>query len=648
MNRLMKNTLKLLLLFILVQGSVYAAPGDTTWVTVFENRKIEAYGNFDTTAVLPSTSTNYRKIRMHYILGRYKCAPGSQYCGQWDYGTSVYAMPANGDTVKLGRVITPYAGNWALTRTHDYVIDVTDYSSILKGNLGMRYVYEGYSWGFSLTLKIEYIEGTPAQNALEVKNIYDGYYAYGNTSDPIEDRLIAKNYTYNAPAVSAAIKNIISGHGSDATGCGEFCSKYYQQKINGNLVEQKQLWKDDCGFNNIDFQTGTWVYDRANWCPGEEVYPFYHDLRTITSAGTQFSADMDFQAYTSPNPSNAGGYNIASQLITYGAINHAVDASIEDVISPNNDPNHNRANGICDNPMIKIKNVGSTAMTSATIQYQLVGGPPYTFNWTGNLAFNQEEIVDLGSNTALFSGNESNKFMVKVIDVNGQGADENVFNDTYKTNFTHVKEYPSQFRIKFLTNKSTSNLNYPFNQTGWKILDGTGTVVASRLNNANETTYMDTVNLPMGCYTFVMDDDGCDGISWWANSAGGTGTIQFVKMANLGSVKSFSGDFGCQLVERFTVGYLLNTNEINKAEKQIGVYPNPASDKVSVSFSNPTDQVKYRILDISGKIIDQKEVHLNQSLEHVINTENLKNGVYFLWCELSNNQQYSEKFVIQK
>lgn len=643
----MKKTFQLLLLFIIVGGAAYAAPGDTTWVTVFENRKIQAYGDIDTMAVLPPAGTEYRKIRMHYILGRYNCPGSETYCGDWDYSTSVYAMPANADTVKIARVITPYAGYWATNKKHDYVIDVTDYSSILHDNLGMRYVYEGYSWGFTITLKIEYIEGTPPQKAIDVKGIYDGYYIYGRPTDTLENKLTAKNFTYNAPAVTAKIKNIISGHGNDATGCGEFCSKYYKQKINGTLLEQKQLWKADCGLNNIYPQNGTWIYNRANWCPGEEVYPIYHDLKNVTSAGTQFSADIDFQPYISPNPASAGGYNIASQLITYGPVNHSLDASIEDVISPNNDPNYLRSNGICNNPIIKIKNVGSTALTSLKIQYQLVGGTAATYDWTGNLAFNQEEIVDLGNNSGVFSGNESNQFVVKLVGVNGQASDENAWNDTYKTTTLGLKEYPSKFRIKFKTNKSF-NGTYTSNETNWKILDAAGTTVASRVDNANETTFLDTVDLAPGCYTFVMDDEGCDGYSWWANAAGGSGSLQFVKMENLGSLKTFSGDFGCQLVERFTVGYLLNTNETLKTEKQIGVYPNPASDKISVSFSNPTDKITYRIMDVTGKTIEQKDIQLNQSIEHTIDTNNLKNGIYYLWCELSNNQQYSEKFVIQK
>ena len=145
-----------------------------------------------------------------------------------------------------------------------------------------------------------------------------------------------------------------------------------------------------------------------------------------------------------------------------------------------------------------------------------------------------------------------------------------------------------------------------------------------------------------------MDDAGCDGISWWANPGPGSGNVQFIREQNLGVYKNFSGDFGCQLVERFTVGYVLNTSEINSTEKQIGVYPNPASNQISVSFSTPTDKVNYKIMDVSGKVIDQQEIKLNQSVEHNINTDKLKNGIYYLWCELSNKQQYSSKFVIQK
>lgn len=647
----MKKLFLLFSILFLSSAELLAAPGDTTWVTVFENRKIDHYGNFDTTAALPSPGTRYRKIRMHYILGRYNCPSGSQYCGSWDYTTLVYARPQNADTVELARIITPYATDWNISRKHDYVVDVTDYAPILHGNLDMQYQYEGYSWGFTLTLKIEYIEGIPPRDAVAAENVYDGYFAYGKTDDPIENHLIPRNFQYNAPATNAFLKNIISGHGSDNTGCGEFCSKYYQQKINGSLLEQKQLWKSDCGSNNVYPQTGTWIFDRANWCPGEEVYPIYHDLDAVTQAGTPFEVNMDFEPYTSPNQSNAGGYNVVSQLISYKAPNHALDASIEDVIAPTNDPNYARSNAICSNPVIKVKNVGTTPLTSLNIEYKIDGGSPLTYNWTGNLAFLEEEIIDLGSHPELFSGNQSNRFIVNLTSINGQASDENTFNNTYKSTFVHVKSYPNRFRMYFKTNKAGLPSNQQVNETSWKITDASGTVVYSRENNANDSLYIDTLDLPSGCYTFEMADAGCDGISWWYyqyySVNPGTGQARFIKENSQSVWKNFNGDFGCGIKENFTVGYVLDVEELDKSEQNFELYPNPASGNIQLVFDNQIAKgLDYQISDITGKIVKSDNFKKKHSSVYLVETSDFKDGIYFIRCRFDNGTSVSQKFVI--
>lgn len=643
----------LLLLSVICAGatSLYAAPGDTTWITVYENRKIDHYGDFDTTAYLPPAGNRYRKIRMHYILGRYNCAPGSQYCGSWDYTTLVYAKPQNADTVELARIITPYATDWPITRQHDYIVDVTDYASILHGNLDMQYQYEGYSWGFTLTLKIEFIEGIPPMDAVSARNIYDGYFAYGKVSDPIENHLVPKNFQYAAPASNAYIKNIISGHGSDNTGCGEFCSKYYQQKINGTLLSQKQLWKNDCGYNNVYPQTGTWIFDRANWCPGEAVYPIYHDLNSVTNPGTPFEVNMDFQPYTSPNQSNVGGYNVVSQLISYKAPNHTLDASIEDIIAPTNDPNYFRSNGICANPKIKIKNTGTTALTALTITYRLQGGQAATYNWTGNLAFLEEEIVDLGTSASVFAGNESDQFLVSLTSINGQGTDENVFNNTYRATFKAVNSYPNKFRVYFKTNNAPAASNSAVNETSWKILDAAGTVVASRENNAFNTVYIDTLDLPAGCYTFVMDDEKCDGISWWyypnypVNP--GSGQVRFIRESSQSILKNFSGDFGCQLKENFTVGYTLDVPELDKTQNGFQLYPNPASSSIQLIFDQQTQQdVTCQIMDLSGKVVKSCNFKPDSSSIYTVETNEFHDGIYLIHCGFNDGTITSKKFVI--
>lgn len=653
-----KNFFKKITLLIssLILGSsaLHAAPGDTTWVTTFENLDINHYGNFDISASFPTDKT-YRKIRMHYILGRKSCPASEQYCGSWDYTTSIIAMPAGKDSVELGRVITPYATDWPVSRKHDYVIDVTDYSSILKGGLDLRYIYEGYSWGFTLTLKFELIEGTPARPALSVKNIYDDYFLYGSTSEPIETRLTAKSLTLDPAAQSGAIKNIISGHGMDNTGCAEFCSKYYQQKVNGNMLEQKQIWKNDCGLNNVYPQTGTWLFDRANWCPGEAVYPIFHTLPTSINGGTAFTADIDLEPYTSPNQQNVGGYNIASQLISYGAISHTLDASIEDIIAPSNDPNYKRSNSVCMQPVIKVKNNGSTAITSMKIQYKLRGGAvTETYNWTGNLAFNQEEVVEMNRNFDVFKGNESAVFEVRIVEINGTSNDQEPLNNYYTSNFTHVPTYPNNFKIEFKTNNAKSTANSAVNETSWKIIDDQGNIVKSRTNCANNTKYLDTISLPVGCYTFIMTDEGCDGISWWyypnypVNP--GTGTLKFVRPTSTGALKTINGDFGCEYRESFTIDYILEKEEIEDKSLNFNIYPNPAQESITIDFNKIYSNINFDIVDASGKTIRSVDLKNHHSESLNIDIDGFQNGIYFIQWKMNMNDYHASpsKFIVNR
>lgn len=647
----MKKFILFCVAFFTIASELSANPGDTTWVTIYNLRKITAYGGIDTTTSLP-TGKRYRKIRLHYILGAYACPSGAQYCASWDYTTQVYAKAPGADTVEIMRLITPYASDWlAASRSNDYTVDVTDYASVLQGNIGIGYNYEGYSWGFTVTLKLELIEGVPPMDALSVKNVYDGYYTYGSTSNPIENHLPAKPFQYTAPVANAFVKNTISGHGSDDSGCSEFCSKYYQLKINNNMISQKQLWRTSCGINDISPQTGTWLLQRGNWCPGAVVDPIYHNITGNTSANSTFSVDIDMELYTAPTQTNASaGYNVVSQLISYSAVNNATDVSIEDVISPTKNPNHARANNICSNPKIRIKNTGSNPVTSVTFKYNLVGGTPQSYTWTGNLAFLQDTVVDLGSSVAVFNSNVSNSFEVKIDAVNGSSGDGNTFNNYYRTDFTDVKAYPGKFVVYMATNGSTSTITGK-NETNWKIINDQGTVMYSRTNNANYTTYRDTVNLPSGCYTFIADDDGCDGISWWYyqyySTNPGSGALRFTSVTNPAIYKNFNGDFGCQTAERFTVGYLLSTNDMPKHENSVKLFPNPAVDELNVLFDVSEYQtVAYTIYDVSGKLALKGSFENISSVSYPVNTTSLNSGVYYMTLQFKDGSVSHQKFVI--
>ncbi len=649
-----KRFILILIFAELFNLSVFSNPGDTTWVTVWNLRKLTYYGNYDTTAVFP-TGKRYRKIRLHYILGTYGCPPGSQYCASWDYTTQIYAKPPGKDTVEITRVITPYATDWlSQNKKHDYIVEVTDYATALEGPTGMRFNYSGYSWGFTITLKIEFIEGTPPMDELSVKNIYDGYFPFGNASNSIENYLIPKGFIYPTPGTRSYIKNTVSGHGSDSLGCSEFCSKYYQLKINNAMISQKQIWRKDCGINEVYPQTGTWVFDRGNWCPGAVVWPIYHDISSISSSNATFSVDIDMQPYVGSG--SLGGYNFVTQLINYSAPNHSVDVSIEDIISPTKDDNYYRENPACSNPTIKIKNVGTDSVKSVVFNYGLQGGTVLTHTWNGALGFLDETTVVFPPSASILTSTVSSVFQVSLTTVNGSAGDQNPDNNRYLSRTTPVSIYPKDFVVKMFTNKSTDTLT-GFNETRWRLFDQNGVLIAHRDSLANNTAYLDTIRgLASGCYKMSIDDSGCDGYQWWYYQYypvnPGTGAVRFDYINAFNTITTFQGDFGCNVTKYFMVvdthpnNVGISATEANP--NHIDVFPNPANRLAYLKLDlNENQDVTYKLSDVEGRILQQKTLSKITVGYEAVDVSRLNSGIYFLSVELANHSVVTKKLVVQ-
>ena len=128
----------------------------------------------------------------------------------------------------------------------------------------MRAFYGGWSTGFNVTLNFEFIHGTPPRNVIDVQNLWSGSDSYSNIDDILTDTVvfIPEN------AKNSAMRVTISGHGQD----GEFTEgvNYFVKIDNQNLYTQ-EIWRDDCGEVALYPQGGTWIYDRANWCPGDKA-----------------------------------------------------------------------------------------------------------------------------------------------------------------------------------------------------------------------------------------------------------------------------------------------------------------------------------------------------------------------------------------
>lgn len=622
----MKFFTSLFLVLCLAAGAK-AAPGDTTWVQAHKGLWLDYYANFDTTVNFPDGSTKYRKVIMIFTLGKYVCPGSPTYCSDWDYTVQTFAMNKVGDTVELGRLITPYGKGPRMgpSWSQPFYFDVTDYATVLKDSNKIRIHYSGYSGGFTADIRFAMIEGTPERDVKGVKTMWNASFSYGNTADPIDTKVAAQSLTPPAGTEAATYRMNISGHGSDATGCSEFCQKYYRVIKDGSVVKEQTIWRDNCGYNNLYPQSGTWVYDRANWCPGDVVHTIPHPLPSV-SGGSAFDLGLSFEPYTS---SGGASYIVFGSVIYYGPINKKLDASLEEIIAPSTNDNHYRSNPRIGRTTIRVRNTGSTPIKNIDYEYGVTGQPLTKINWSVNIPPLTDSIIELPNNASLFTASGTNiPYEVNIVKVNGE-TDEDPTNNKAVTSFNAVPTWPSKINITLLTNKAKASSG--FSQTEWVLLDDWQNVMGKRVNNATETEYRDTLTLKDGIYKLIVTDAGCNGLSWWAASAEGSGSFTVRNgLFTINTPGNFSGDFGCGFTQEFKVGKpSVSITEINAINTvSMSVYPNPASDVVTVDISG-LQQVKglLQITDNTGRVVSTQQV-TEASVR--LSTGRVAAGLYFV------------------
>ncbi|TNE54448.1 MAG: T9SS type A sorting domain-containing protein [Bacteroidetes bacterium] len=203
-----------------------------------------------------------------------------------------------------------------------------------------------------------------------------------------------------------------------------------------------------------------------------------------------------------------------SSLTTSDGCNpvYALDVGVHAIVTPTS----TNCGGSYD-PVVTIKNYGSTTVTSMTISYNVDGGTPVNYNWTGSLASNAQTDVTLSS----YSGTSgSHTFNVSVSSPNSS-TDAYSANDASSLSYTATPPGPTSAcapsttstgnfgtgidRVQFVTidNAHTANSN-----------DGTQDFVCSNYATVDVNTgYSLTVTLNDGnaenCRVYIdYNDDG--------------------------------------------------------------------------------------------------------------------------------------------
>ncbi|PVY43763.1 peptide-N-glycosidase F-related protein [Pontibacter virosus] len=547
--------------------------------------------------VFPSVKEDIRSIKLKVRMG----CPDDMRCADWDYKDHITIRRTGGmkgasQDFEVGRMLTPYGGAFGKDWTFDWEVDVTDFSLLLRDSVEIEYNHTGWEpnedRGWTVTLEFEIVKGKPAWEPVSIHKIYDGAYRYGDSTNSIEQALKPVSFKAGKQAAFARLRVVQTGHGMDKPdNCAEFCSKYREIWYDGKLIDKKDIWKK-CGDNPLYPQAGTWVYDRANWCPGDLMQPDLYDLKV--QPGRQHTVDINMEHYVSSNPS-ADAY-ITAYLVQYKKPAAKHDVAVVEIVAPSAKDAHRRLNPAGMQPQILVRNMGAKPLSHLTIRYGTKGFLEKEYSWKGMLQPAVTTSIALPSTIESQAG--INQFEVELLKPNGK-KDEYRADNKMSSSFEAVPRQDSILVVYLMTNSQPE-------QNSYLLKNSEGKVIKERTSGSLKanTLYRDTIQLAKGNYEFVLSDSGGNGLEFWANPRGGRGKVRLLNKDGA-MLQDFESDFGSSVRYAFEVGgQAAPVSDLTS----LGLYPTRTNDKTTFDYySNfPQDVVVQIVTDPGDTVVEEQ------------------------------------------
>lgn len=294
-----------------------------------------------------------------------------------------------------------------------------------------------------------------------------------------------------------------------------------------------------------------------------------------------------------------------TEYITLTNFPFQLDAGVKDILTPAE---------ICGTevaPSFTFVNYGEQEITSLEITYDVNGGTPSTYTWTGSIRALQSGLVTLPEVT--FSPEATNTVNVSITAVNGN-TDENTGNDAGSTTFV-----PADYAGTLDVRVEIKTDNYG-SETSWEIRDEDNNLIGSGGNYGNMQTYNTTVTLTEGkCYTFIAKDSYGDGMC----CGEGNGSYGVYDMS--GRPVAVGGQFSLEERTPFKSQNNVGITELNAS--QISLYPNPSNGLVTVDFgANTMEMANIQVVDALGKVVFTTTANAVSKTQ--IDLSHLANGLY--------------------
>lgn len=545
----MRKKLGITMLLAFVAVSIFAS--DTTKIVFFLDSNIQQYRGVEWhRAIQKIPRGNYSKAILRVDLG---CATYG--CCAWDYTYRGFFSHKINDTtyndIEVARLITPYSSfmrkgrnGYDSTWVHPYSYDVTDYLPLLQAD-SIYYSAHTGGWddkgkfGFKHTVTLYLIKGDTLRSAARVLPAFQQNYRYKD-SVQIDSLIQPFRFKFKAGEKYAKLRTIITGHDQE----GEFSPIVFYVKLNGKPIYQKRLWKTDCDQNPIQPQSGTWIFSRCNWCPGEKVNEIEVDLADIY-LDKENEVEISFGKIQTESKEIHAVYSVESHVITY-RYKDSFDIALLDIVSPSTNPNYRMYNPSCSEVKLLVKNEGLALADTVKIMGINERNEEFYVKLPVYLNPYEAKIVSYSDD---YNGGKIS------IAIERNSKNQNPTNDRRMSEGKVVPKFSSKkllFEIA-TTNDSSNNILL--------LKDGNQKTIFTKAYYNNTLTYRDTLDVVVGCYQLELTDydknyECGDGLSFWYSTRIGKKTSGIFKIYDAISgklLKVFNPDFGGKIHYEFRI-----------------------------------------------------------------------------------------------
>jgi hypothetical protein len=374
----------------------------------------------------------------------------------------------------------------------------------------------------------------------------------------------------------------------------------------------------------------------ANTTGSFQAFRYTYSVPNAISGINCVLPDLEVVAFVTQDSLNVLSGNKAQMILTSGI------PVATDLLSPDFRVDFNTVCGSSIEPGVRVRNMGSTPISSLEISYTVNGGTAQTFNWTAPAAITTGQVATIPIPISGLSTTTANNIQFSVTQVNGQ-ANPDAAETTSLNNITIANSISSSSdNLEFILRFD----NYPA-ETTWSITnETTGAVVAngSGTGAANGSTINRTVTLVNGnCYSIKISDSAGDGI--WSTQYGMGAYYVSIGGTQIYADSVFTSTSGFKFVYNQLVSVEQTTN-INSVQ----LFPNPTSANLNMvmNLSEGAD-TRLEVVNMVGQTLQTVEAGFLQAGSHQFqfNTQELPNGAYFVVIR-QNGTVRTERFTVLK